>query len=381
MFRKFLIGAAIASFGLVAQAEAQLKVGVIASSTGPIALIGSQHKNTVPLLPKKIGNLSVEYILLDDGSDPTQTTKHVQKLLIEDKVDVIIGPSGTPNAMAILPFVAEAKTPLLTTVGGASVVLPMDDKKRWVFKTSANDDLIAKALVDHMKANGVKTAGVIAGSDPFGENWAKTFGRLAAAAGIKVTADERYARGDSSVTGQTLKILAAAPDAVLVASPGAPAVLPQVTLFDQGYKGKMYQTHGAATPEFIKLGGKKVEGTLMAVMPTVVLDQLPDSVPYKKVGIEYGKAYKAMYNTEPGTFGAQVIDAGLLLQGALPAALKAAKPGTPEFRTALRDAIEKTKELVATQGVYNMTPADHSGFDERGRVMVTIKDGKWLLLK
>jgi branched-chain amino acid transport system substrate-binding protein len=379
MLRKILLGAAIASFSFVAQA--QVKIGVIASSTGPVAQIGIQHKNTVPLLPKKVGDVGIEYIFLDDGSDPTQTTKIVQKFLIEDKVDAIIGPSGTPNAMAILPFIAEAKTPLLAAVGSAAVILPMDDKKRWVFKTSANDDLIAKALVDHMKANGVKTVGVIAGNDPFGENWAKTFGRLAAEAGIKITADERYGRGDSSVTGQALKILAAAPDAVLVASPGAPAVLPQVTLFDQGYKGKMYQTHGAGTPEFLKLGGNKVEGTLMAVSPMLVLTQLPDSMPFKKVALDYGNAYKALHGTEPGTFGGNVFDAGLLLQEALPAALKTAKPGTPEFRAALRDAIEKTKELVATQGYYTMTPEDHSGFDERGRVMVTVKDNKWILLK
>lgn len=379
MLRKILLGAAIASFSFAAQA--QVKVGVIASSTGPVAQIGIQHKNTVPLLPKKVGDVNIEYIFLDDGSDPTQTTKIVQKFLIEDKVDAIIGPSGTPNAMAILPFIAEAKTPLLAAVGSAAVIAPMDDKKRWVFKTSANDDLIAKALVDHMKANGVKTVGVIAGSDPFGENWAKTFARLAGEASIKITADERYARGDSSVTGQALKILATAPDAVLVASPGAPAVLPQVTLFDQGYKGKMYQTHGAGTPEFLKLGGKKVEGTLMAVSPMLVLTQLPDSMPFKKVALDYSIAYKALHGTEPGTFGGNVFDAGLLLQEALPAALKVAKPGTPEFRAALRDAVEKTKELVATQGYYNMTPEDHSGFDERGRVMVTVKDNKWILLK
>jgi branched-chain amino acid transport system substrate-binding protein len=379
MLRKIVLGLVVASLSVAAQA--QVKVGVIASSTGPIALIGAQHKNTVPLLPKKVGETTIEYIFLDDGSDPTQTTKIVQKFLLEDKVDVIIGPSGTPNAMAILPFIAEAKTPLLAAVGSAAVVLPMDDKKRWVFKTSANDDLIASALVGHMKANGVKSAGIIAGSDPFGENWAKTFSRLAGQAGIAIKADERYARGDSSVTGQTLKILAAAPDAVLVASPGAPAVLPQITLFDQGYKGKMYQTHGAGTPEFLKLGGNKVEGTLMAVSPMLVLDQIPDSVPFKKVATDYSNAYKALHGTTPGTFGGNVFDAGLLLQGALPAAVKAAKPGTPEFRAALRDAIEKTKELVATQGFYNMTAQDHSGFDERGRVMVTVKGGKWVLLK
>ena len=380
MIERLVLGCFVAALGVILPAHAQIKIGVIASSTGPVSLIGTQHKNTVALLPKTINGSTVEYLVFDDASDPTQTTKLVQKLLIEEKVDAIIGPSGTPNAVAILPFVAEARTPLLATVGSAAVILPMDDKKRWVFKTTANDDLIASALVDHMKANGVKTAAIIAGSDPFGENWAKTFSKLAKDANINIVADERYARNDSSVTGQTLKILSANPDAVLVASPGAPAVLPQLTLFDQGYKGKIYQTHGAGTPEFLTLGGKKVEGTFMAVSPMLVLQQLPDNVPFKNVALNFGKAYRALYGVDPGTFAGNVFDAGLLLQGAVPVALKRGKPGTPEFRAALRDAIEQTKELVATQGFYNMTPEDHSGFDDRGRVMVTVKDGQWTLL-
>ena len=374
--------AAVSMIGMSAPASAQVKVGVISSATGPIAVVGIPQKNSVPLLPRKVGDQTIEYIALDDASDPTQTVQHVKKLLSEDKVDAIIGPSGSPNAVGVISYVAEAQTPLLAPVGTAAVVLPMDDKKKWVFKTTQNDDLIAEALIEDMQARKVKTLALIASSDPFGENWIKTVTGLAQKAGISIVTTEKYQRADTSVTAQSLKIVAANPDAVLVASAGAPTVLPHVTLVDQGYKGKIYQTHGAATPDFLKLGGKKVEGALLAASPMLVLDETPDSNLSKKVALEYISAYKAANGgAAPGTFGANVYDAGLLLAAAIPEALKAGKPGTAEFRQGLRDALEKTKELVGTQGVYNVTPADHSGFDKRGRVMITVKDGAWHVVK
>jgi len=376
VFKPLLITALLAA----GAAQAQVKVGVITSSSGPIALVGIPQKNSVALLPKEIGGEKVEYISLDDASDPTATVSGVKKLLTEDKVDAIIGPSGSPNAMGVIQFMAEAGVPLLAPVGTAAVVLPMTEPKKWVFKTTQNDDLIAKALVDHMKATGIKTVGFIGTADPYGENWSKVLGGLAKDAGIKVVSSESFQRRDTSLTAQGLKTVAAKPDAVLIAAPGSSAVLPETTLVDQGYKGKIYQTHGAALDAFLKLGGKKVEGTILAASGMLVLDEMPDS-PVKAVATKYVGDYEKMYGEKPATFGANVYDAGLLLQAAIPTALKSGKPGTPEFRKALRDALENTKELVATQGVYNITPADHSGFDERGRVLITVKDGKWALLK
>jgi branched-chain amino acid transport system substrate-binding protein len=362
-------------------ALAQMKVGVITSSTGPISVVGIPQKNSVALLPKEVGGISIDYIILDDASDPTQTVQHVKKLLSEDKVDAIIGPSGSANAVGIIGFMAESGTPLLAPVGTTAVVLPMDDKKKWVFKTTQNDDLIASALIDRMKATNVKSVGIIATNDPYGENWVKTFSALAAKAGIAVTGTEYFQRADTSTTAQCLKTIAANPDAVLIATAGAATVLPQTTLFDQGYKGKIYQTHGAAAPAFLKLGGAKVEGTILAASLMLVIDEIPDANPVKKVAVAYIDDYKKLYGTPPATFGANVYDAGLLLANAIPAAAKIAKPGTAEFRAALRDALEQTKELVGTQGVYNMTPQDHSGFDSRGREMITVKEGNWTLLK
>lgn len=381
LIRTLALSAALLAVLGTAPASAQVKVGVVTSSTGPTAMIGIPQKNSVALLPAKIGDLSVEYISLDDASDPTQTVTNFKKLITEEKVDAIIGPSGSPNAMGVIQFAAESGTPMLAPVGTAAVVLPMTEQKKWVFKTTQNDDIIAKALVGHMATHGIKTLGFIGLNDAYGENWLKVITGLAKEHGIDLIATERYQRSDTSVTGQALKVLAANPDAVLIAGTGSNAVLPETTLARQGYKGQFYQTHGAALPAFLKLGGKDVEGTILAASLMLVLPEIDDSNPSKKVAVDYIKRYEDKYGEKPATFGANVYDAGLLLERAIPIAGEAAKPGTPEFRSALRDALETTKELVATQGVYNMSPQDHSGFDDRGRELITVKDGHWRLVK
>jgi branched-chain amino acid transport system substrate-binding protein len=364
----------------VASASAQVKVGLMVSATGPTSAIGIPQKNTAALLPTRIGEASVEYIQLEDGGDSTRAVQNAKKLIGENNVDVLIGPSTTPNALAILDIIAEAKVPLLATVGTQAVVEPVDAKKRWVFKTTQNDDLISAVLIKHMLKNGVKTVGFIGFNDPYGENWYKVFGGQAEKAGIRVVASERYARADQSVTGQVLKLIAAKSDAVLIAAVGGPAVLPQATLYDQGYKGRVYQTHAVATDDFIKLGREKVEGTVLAAGSMLVIDDVPDGDPIKKVALEYIGAYEKQFHQKPATFGANTYDSGLILQRAIPSALKVSKPGTEAFRSALRDAIEQERDVVGCQGVFNMSPTNHNGMDERARVLVTVKDGRFRLL-
>ena len=361
-------------------ASAQVKVGLMVSATGPTTAIGIPQKNTGDLLPRKIGGVTVDYIQLDDGGDTTRAVQNIKKLIQENNIDAMIGPSTTPNALAILDIIADAKVPVMATVGTSAVVEPLDAKKRWVFKTTQNDDLIAAALIKHMAKNGVKTIGFVGFNDPYGENWYKVFTPLAEKAGIKVVASERYARTDQSVTGQALKLIAAKPDAVLIAAVGGPAVLPQATLFDQGYKGRIYQTHAVATDDFIKLGKDKVEGTVLAAGPMLVIDEIPDSNPTKKVAQAYIAAYEKQFGVKPATFGANTWDGGILLERAIPSALKAGKPGTEAFRVALRDALEKERDVVGTQGVFNMSATNHNGMDERARVLVVIRDGKFRLL-
>ncbi|WP_197977070.1 MULTISPECIES: ABC transporter substrate-binding protein [Pseudomonas] len=376
-----LSGAAGLALGWTPTSQAEVKIGVITSSSGPIAQVGIPQKNSVALMPTTMGEQTVRYISLDDGSDPTASVKAFKKLVDEEKVDAIIGPSGSPNAMGVIQFAAASGTPMLAPVGTAAVVLPMTEQKKWVFKTTQNDDLIAQALMQDMLKRGIKTLGFIGTADPYGENWAKVMGALAEKNGLKIVASERFQRQDTSVTGQGLKVLMARPDAVLIAAPGSSAVMPQTTLFDQGYKGQMYQTHGAALEQFLQLGGKKVEGTILAASLMLVLDEMPDDHPSKAIARQYIDAYKTAYGQTPATFGANVYDAGLLLEKAIPIASQKAAPGTPEFRAALRDALEQTRELPGTQGVYSMSAEDHSGFDDRGRELITVKDGRWTLLK
>ena len=375
-----IVSAALAALVVATSAAGQVRIGLMVSATGPTSAIGIPQKNTGDILPKKIGDATVEYISLEDGGDATRAVQNVKKLIQENNIDALIGPSTTPNAFAILDVIAESKVPMMATVGTSAVVEPLDAKKRWVFKTTQNDDLIAAALLKHMAKNGVKTVGFIGFNDPYGDNWLKVFTALGDKAGVKVVAAERFSRTDQSVTGQTLKLLAAKPDAMLIAAVGGPAVLPQATLRDQGYTGPIYQTHAVATEDFIKLGKDKVEGTILAAGPMLVIDEIADSNPTKKVAQTYIAAYQKQFGSVPATFGANTWDAGLLLERAVPAALKAGKPGTEAFRVALRDALEQEREVIGCQGIFNMSATNHNGMDERARVLVTVRDGKFRLV-
>ena len=362
-------------------AQAQVKIGVIVSATGPTAFVGIPQKNSVALLPKKAGNLDIEYLVYDDASDSSQSVQLTKKLLSEHHIDALIGPSGSPNAMGVQQFLTEAKTPMLAPVGTTAIVEPMDDKKRWTFRTHPSDAVIADGLIAAMSKRGVKTVGFIGYNDPYGESWSKTFAPMAEKAGIRIVASERYSRQDTSVTGQVAKLIAAKPDAVLVAGVAAGAALPHTQLVDAGYKGAIYHTHGSASGAFLQIGGRKVEGALVVGPLLLVPAEIPDSAPTKKVTFGYVIHYEKQFGNPPPIFGAGTYDAGLMLANAIPQAAKKGKPGTEAFRSALRDALEGTKELVTSQGVVTMTPKDHSGFDHRGRVLVTVKDGKFVMVK
>ncbi|CAG0971556.1 Leu/Ile/Val-binding protein [Rhodocyclaceae bacterium] len=359
-------------------ALADITVGVSVSATGPAASLGIPEKNTFALLPQSIAGEKVKWIVLDDATDPTAGVKNVRKMISEDKADVLIAATATPVSMAILEVAFETKTAQIAM----APVPPAGEKSAWIFSTPQNFGLMATAIAEHMAASGVKSIGFIGYADPYGELWLKAMQGAADAKGIKVTAVERYQRNDTSVTGQALKIMAANPDAVLVAGSGTPAVLPQSTLVERGYKGKFYQTHGIANRDFLRVGGKNVEGTIFPVGPMLLAEQLSDSHPSKKPALDYVKLYEGAHGPNSrSTFGAHAYDAFLLLTRAVPEAMKKAKPGTPEFRVALRDALENVKELPAAHGVFSMSPTNHNGFDARAAVMATVSNGDWKLLK
>ena len=316
-FKPLLLAAALVAAAV--PALAQIKVGVTVSATGPAASLGIPEKNTFTLLPTTIAGQKVEYIVLDDASDTTTAVKNARKLISEDKVDVIIGSTTTPNSLAMIDAVAEAQVPMISMAASARIIEPMDAKRRWVFKTPQNDIMMALAIAGHMADNGVKTVGFIGFSDAYGEGWFQEFSKVVSSKGLTIVANERYNRSDTSVTGQVLKLVAAKPDAVLIAGSGTPAALPQKTLKERGYAGKYYQTHGVANNDFLRVGGKDVEGTLLPAGAMLVVNQLPANHPMRKSALEYVNKYEAAFGKgSVSTFGGHAWDAALLVQSAVP---------------------------------------------------------------
>ncbi len=370
--------AMLASFAL--PVSAQIKIGLTLSTTGPAVSLGIPEKNTVALLPKTIGGKSVEYIVFDDASDTTAAVANTRRLTVEDKVDAIIGSTTTPNSLAMTDTVAESGTPTISLASSARIIEPMNAKKAWVFKTPQTDTMMVLAILEHAAKRGMKTMAYIGFSDALGEAFYAEFEKFAAVRKISIVANERFASRDTSVTAQIIKLTATNPDMVVIGASGTPAVLPAKALAERGYKGSVYFNHGVANNDFLRVGGKDVEGAFVPTSPVIVAAALPADHPAKAQAVDYVKRYEAMYG--PGTvsaFGAYTWDAGLLLSQAIPVALKTAQPGTREFRAALRDALEAVHDLKVSNGVTNMSKNDHLGLDQRARVIVRIVGGKWKL--
>jgi len=368
-----------AALTLAGPAAADINIGVTLSMTGPAASLGIPQKNTIELLPTTIGGEKVNWIVLDDGSDTTKAVTNARKLINEDKVDVIVGSTITPNSLAMREVAVDSGTPMLSLAASAAIINPTDPKTRWVFKTPQNDALMADALAVSMKASGVKTMGYLGFADAYGDGWLAEIKRSAQTAGIKVVAEEKYNRNDPSVTGQVLKLIAANPDAVLIGAAGTPGATPVKELVARNYKGKIYQTHGVANPDFLRVVGKDGNGQILPAGPMLVYEQLPDSNEVKKTAADYVTKYEQKFGTR-STFGGHLYDAYILLAKAIPEALKKAKPGTREFRAALRDALENSN-VIGTHGVFVMNANDHNGLDNRARVMVKVENEKWVLIK
>src|SRR6266508_5897084 len=301
----------------VGAANADINVGVTLSATGPAASLGIPEKNTFELLPTTIAGEKVNWIVLDDGSDTTKAVTNTKKLIGENKVDVVVGSTITPNSLAMVDVVADAETPMISMAASSRIVDPANPKTKWVFKTPQSDALMADAIAVHMKANGVKTMGFIGFADGYGDGWLAEMRNSAKTAGIKIVAEEKYNRTDASVTGQVLKLVAANPDAILIAAAGTPGATPQKELVARGYKGKIYQTHGVANPDFLRVVGKDGNGTILPIGPMLVYEQLPDTNPVKKTAADYIGKYEAKYGAgSRTTFGGHAWDAYLLLNRA-----------------------------------------------------------------
>ncbi|MEO5699623.1 MAG: ABC transporter substrate-binding protein [Casimicrobiaceae bacterium] len=363
-----------------APAVAQVKIGVTVSATGPAASLGIPERNTIPLCPKNAGNTTIEYLVLDDASDTTAAVQNTRKLISESKVDALIGSTTTPNSLAMIEVFGEAETPAISLASSVRIIEPVDGKRVWSFKTPQTDVMMAAAILEHASAHGVKSLGYVGFSDALGEAFFAEVEKAAKARNIPLVANERFAPKDTSVTGQALKLIAAKPDAVIIGASGTPAALPAATLAQNGFKGKLYFNHGVANNDFLRVGGKDVEGAFVPASPVIVAGQLPDGHPAKKRAIEYTRLYESAQGTGTvSAFGSYTWDACLILVNAIPTALKSGKPGTAEFRRALRDAIEGTRNLEVSNGAVNMSKTDHLGLDARARVMTQVQGGKWVL--
>ena len=359
-------------------ARQEIRIGVTVALTGPAAALGIPIKNSVALMPETMGGIPVKYIVLDDAADPTTATTNARRLISEDKVDVLFGSSNTPPTIAVANVAMEVGIPHF----GMGPIPIQPGREKWTIIMPQPVGLMAKALFDHMAANKVKTVGMIGFADSWGDLWLKAFKDIAEPMGLKLVADERYARADTSVAAQSLKLVVAAPDAVLVAGSGTGAALPQIAMRERGFAGLIYQTHGAVSKDFIRIAGKSAEGVIMSSGPVMSPETQPDTSPTKAPGVAYVTAYEAKYGKDTRTqFGAHLNDAVKIMERIVPTALTSAKPGTLEFREALREALLTEKEIATSQGVYNITATDRYGVDERARILLTVKDGNFMLIK
>jgi branched-chain amino acid transport system substrate-binding protein len=366
---------AIAALAFATTAQADITIGVSVPLTGPTSALGIPCKNGITLWPTSIGGEKLNVIILDDATDPTIGVKNARRFVTEDKVDLIVGSAATPIAVAMSDVAAEAKTVQLTL---SPIVLP-EGKGAWSFRLPQSTAVMAIPIVEHWKKTGAKTFGYIGYSDAYGEAWLKDITAQATAAGLKSVGVERFARADTSITGQALKLVSAKPDVILIGASGSGAAMPAKGLVERGFpRDKIYQTHGAATMDLIRVGGKDVEGSYVSSGPALVAPKLPDSNPSKVLGSRYIKEYeKAFGPNTANQFGAHAFDAAIVLEKIIPMALKKAKPGTPEFRAALKDALENSGHIPVSQGVLNYTATDHFGFTPDTGVLLKIVNGDW----
>ena len=375
--KTWLATAALAA--TAAGAQADVTIGVSIPLTGPTSALGIPSKNGISLWPTTIAGEKLNVIVLDDATDPTVGVKNTRRFVTEDKVDLIVGSSATPIAIAMSDVAAEAQTVQLTL---SPIQLP-EGKGAWTFRLPQSTAVMAIPIVEHWKKTGVKTFGFVGYSDAYGEAWLKDITTLATAAGIKNVGVERFARADTSITGQALKLVGANPDAILVAASGSGAAMPHKGLVERGYpKGKIYQTHGAATLDLIRVGGKDVEGSFVSSGPALVAPKLPDSNPSKAIGVRFIEQYEKAFGAKSANqFGAHAFDAAIVLEKIIPMALKKARPGTKEFRAALKEALETAGRIPVSQGVLNYTAADHFGFTPDTGVLLKVVNGDWEVVK
>ena len=363
-------------------ARADITIGAVLSLTGPGAGLGIPERNTIDVLPKTIAGQTVHWIVLDDASDPSAAVRDARKLIDEERVDAILGPSTTANSLALLDPAAASGTPFVSLAGSSSVVEPPEGNRRWAFKLIPSERVATVQIVDHMLAHGWKRLGQMGFANALGDGYINALAAQAKERGIETVAEVRYNPADTSVTPQVLRLLAAKPDAVFVAASASPATTPIIELRNRGYTGPIYTVQGIAGPDALRIGGKALDGVMFSSVPVLVAEQIAPDNPVREPALAYVRAYEDKYGEgSRSLFGATMWDGFLLVSTAAQRAIVENKPGTASFRTALRDAMETTKGLAGCEAIFTLTPQDHSGAQADSQVMVEIRDGGYRLLR
>src|SRR3954471_20506366 len=374
-----MVAVSLALPGFAAQAQTnEITIGISITTTGPAAALGIPERNALDFVAKEIAGVPLKVIVLDDGGDPTNATTNARRFVTESKADIIMGSSTTPPSIAVSNVANEAGIPHL----GLAPFPITPERAKWSVDMPQPVPIMGKVLYQHMKAHNIKTVGFIGYSDSYGDLWVNDFKAQGVSMGMTLADEERFARTDTSVTGQVLKLLAVNPDAVLVGASGTAAALPQAALRERGYKGRIYQPHGPSSMDFIRIAGPAGEGVIMSSGPVMSPETQPDSALTKKPGLALNAAYEAKYGANSRSqFAGHSYDAFEVLKRVIPVALKAGKPGTPEFREGIRAALLTERDIATSQGVYNFTEKDRYGLDDRSRIILTVNNGKYIPAK
>lgn len=357
-------------------ALADIVIGVSLPLTGPTSALGIPIKNSIAMWPTSIGGEKLKVIILDDATDPSNATKNARRFVSDEKVDILLGSAATPPANAVAAVASETGTMHLTFA-------PIDvslAKSPWSYNMPQSTLVMSHALVAHMKKQGIKSVGFLGYADAYGELFLRDMKVKMAGTDMKFVSEERFARTDTSVTAQALKVTAGNPDAILIVASGSGAAMPHKALIERGYKGKIYQTHGAASRDLMRVGGKDVEGAFVVSGPGTVAEQLPANHPSKKVALAHVEAWEKTYGANSrNPFAGHAYDASVVLQKIIPIALKTAKPGTKEFRGALKLALENAGPIALYHGTVNYTATNHAGYTDDTGVILQIVKGDWKL--
>ena len=364
----------------------ELRIGSVVAMTGPASALGLPEKNALELLQEQLASdtslpFTVKFITYDDASDPTKAVNNVRKLITEDRAHVVICCSTTPTSMAILETVTQAKVPNISLALGQSVIEPAKDR-HWIFKTPSTDQLQVTGLVDDMVKRGIKKVAFLGLEDSFGEGGWIAMQSVAKAKGVEIVASERFSRTDTNFTPQALKVRQSNPAAVYIHAIPPSSALVHQALKRVGYAGPIYHSGGSANNAFISIGKQDVEGALLGTTPVLVYKDLPDSNPLKPVITKFAALYEKRFNVpKVDIFPGQSWDAGNIT---LKAAEETVKAGVKlddldASRAALRDKIEGVKEFVGVGGIFNYSPTDHLGLDQRSTFISVVKNGEFRL--